>query len=187
MGSWTACAANTTTESLSCIGCPYYPSGDVKIFDFGLAKEFDPTKQDANGFYKMTGDTGSPRYMAPEVALEKPYDERVDVYSFCILLWQMLQLETPFEGYSMSMFNKKVVQGGFRPKCEPKWPAAIIDLLHRAWGDASKRPSMSDVASTLRNEISEHTDLSDSGRDILDASRKSEASLRGAAMHNKAR
>lgn len=38
--------------------------GDVKIFDFGLAKELDPDKSE-DGLYKLTGDTGSPRYMAP--------------------------------------------------------------------------------------------------------------------------
>jgi serine/threonine protein kinase len=35
--------------------------GDVKIFDFGLAKEIDPTKVKPDGLYKLTGDTGSPR------------------------------------------------------------------------------------------------------------------------------
>jgi serine/threonine protein kinase len=40
--------------------------GDVKIFDFGLAKEFDPAKKAADGTYKLTADTGSLRYMAPE-------------------------------------------------------------------------------------------------------------------------
>jgi serine/threonine protein kinase len=48
------------------------PEGDVKIFDFGLAREFDPVKQDVDGCYNLTGDTGSMRYMAPEVALNKP-------------------------------------------------------------------------------------------------------------------
>jgi len=40
--------------------------GDVKIFDFGLAKEVDPKKALPDGTYKLTGDTGSPRYMANE-------------------------------------------------------------------------------------------------------------------------
>src|SRR5688500_1531551 len=70
--------------------------GDVKIFDFGLAREFDPLQRDDDGLFHFTADTGSPRYMAPEVALGQPYDERVDVYSFCILAWQMFALETPF-------------------------------------------------------------------------------------------
>ncbi|ACI65481.1 predicted protein, partial [Phaeodactylum tricornutum CCAP 1055/1] len=73
--------------------------GDVKIFDFGLAREYDRSiSTSADGTYKMTGDTGSPRYMAPEVALEKPYNNSVDVYSFAILTWQILEMAMPFEG-----------------------------------------------------------------------------------------
>jgi hypothetical protein len=39
--------------------------GDIKIFDFGLAKELHDEEKDANGLFKLTGLTGSPRYMAP--------------------------------------------------------------------------------------------------------------------------
>ena len=39
---------------------------DVKIFDFGLAKELDESKILEDGTYNLTGDTGSLRYMAPE-------------------------------------------------------------------------------------------------------------------------
>ena len=46
---------------------------DIKLFDFGLAKEVHSEDKDENGLYKLTGMTGSPRYMAPEVGLEKPY------------------------------------------------------------------------------------------------------------------
>jgi serine/threonine protein kinase len=56
--------------------------GDVKIFDFGLAKEINPANQDESGFYKLTEDTGSPRYMAVEGALET--------------LWKMLTMATIF-------------------------------------------------------------------------------------------
>ena len=40
--------------------------GDVKIFDLGLAKELSCSKDNGDGTYQLTGDTGSPRYMAPE-------------------------------------------------------------------------------------------------------------------------
>jgi serine/threonine protein kinase len=150
--------------------------GDVKIFDFGLAKEFDPNSKDKDGFYQLTSDTGSPRYMATEVALGKPYNETCDVYSFCILLWQILKLETPFDGYTMNMFNKKVVGGGTRPACDPKWPAEITDMMRLGWGVSIKdRPSMDDVCATLRDEIQSKTD--EEVDEIMDASRKSEISL----------
>jgi serine/threonine protein kinase len=150
--------------------------GDVKIFDFGLAKEFQPDTVDKDGTYKLTGDTGSPRYMAPEVALAKPYNETVDVYSFCILVWQILKLETPFDGYTMNMFTKKVIKTGTRPMCDPKWPARITEMLRLGWGVSIKdRPSMDDICATLRDEIQSNTD--EEVDEIMDASRKSEISL----------
>ena len=37
--------------------------GDVKIFDLGLAKELGCSKNNGDGTYNLTGDTGSPRYV----------------------------------------------------------------------------------------------------------------------------
>ena len=48
----------------------------------------------------MTGNTGSLRYMAPEVALRKSYNEKVDVYSYGIMVWQMARDRVPFKGLS---------------------------------------------------------------------------------------
>ena len=43
---------------------------------------------------------GTPRYLAPEASLSYAYDERCDVYSFALLLWQLLHQTEPFEGVS---------------------------------------------------------------------------------------
>jgi serine/threonine protein kinase len=150
--------------------------GDVKIFDFGLAKEFDPMKQDKDGLYHMTADTGSPRYMAPEVFLGKPYNELVDVYSFSILLWQILQLETPYDGYTMHMLTKKVIEEGSRPKCDPKWSQPVINLIHKGWGDILSRPSTKEILEVLGKEMGDNVYAQ--LNNIVDASRKSDVSLR---------
>jgi serine/threonine protein kinase len=149
--------------------------GDVKIFDFGLAKELDLEKRSEEGTFKLTGDTGSLRYMAPEVALGKPYNETADVFSFSILLWQMSSLETPYEGYSVNSFSKKVIEGGVRPKIDDKWGSSICTLLRQCFVDNPKRPFMSDVVEILRDEINKLSD--EDIVDILDASRKSQMSL----------
>jgi len=150
----------------------------VKIFDFGLAKEYDPSKADKNGCYKLTGDTGSTRYMAPEVGLEKPYNEKVDVYGFGILFYQILALETPFEGLTVKSFQKMVFIKGGRPVPDPKWPLAISSLMQRCWSaKISERPCMEEVSDILFEEINANTD--EEVYDIMDASRKSELSLRG--------
>jgi serine/threonine protein kinase len=44
----------------------YDSEGNLKLFDFGLAKEEKATNRDSMGKYNMTGHTGSRRYMAPE-------------------------------------------------------------------------------------------------------------------------
>ena len=70
------------------------------MFDFGLAKELKPHRRLADGTYQLTGNTGSRRYMAPEVAGVRPYNLSVDAYSFGILLWELSALEKPFDGFT---------------------------------------------------------------------------------------
>lgn len=148
--------------------------GDVKIFDFGLSKELSPDTK-VGDLYKLTGDTGSLRYMAPEVALEKPYNETVDVFSFAVLLYQICALELPYQGYTVSMFEKKVIRGGHRPKPDPKWTPSICEMMQAGWGeDISKRPSMEQVGQILLEEINSLADEEVS--ELIDVSRKSELS-----------
>ena len=47
----------------------------------------------------MTGNTGSLRYMAPEVVLDLPYNETVDTFSFGIVVWTIAMNKLPFRGY----------------------------------------------------------------------------------------
>jgi serine/threonine protein kinase len=149
--------------------------GDVKIFDFGLAKELDPRKKLGDGTYNLTGDTGSPRYMAPEVFLEKTYNETADTYSFAILCWQILAIETPFDHIKTnSMFEKAVIIGGVRPKIKEEWGPSIGTMLRESFVGNPKRPSMADTCERLRIEINR---LSDEDIDeYLDESRRSRLS-----------
>ena len=56
----------------------------------------------------MTGETGSTRYMAPEVHFEKPYNQSVDVYSFSILVLSNSRLGDAISGFD----SKKSSKGG---------------------------------------------------------------------------
>lgn len=127
---------------------------DVKIFDFGLAKELKDEQKVEGGLYNLTNDTGSPRYMAPEVALGKPYNGTCDTYAFCLLLWQMLALETPFEVYTMKMLKERV-WGSMekRPLINETWSTKIKLLLKRGWAnDISSRFEMAQVEEILKKE-----------------------------------
>ena len=65
--------------------------GRLVVADFGLAR-FHVTANAA----EMTAETGSYRWMAPEVIRHEPYDERCDVYSFGVLGWEMVTYSIPF-------------------------------------------------------------------------------------------
>jgi Protein tyrosine and serine/threonine kinase len=112
------------------------------------------------------------------VALNKPYNETCDVYSFCILLWQILKAETPFDGYTMKMLTKKVTVEGVRPKPDDKaWPTELCNMLRLGWhADIAQRPGMETISDTLRDIVNKYSD--EEINEIMDASRKSELSLR---------
>ncbi|KAL7569345.1 hypothetical protein ACA910_016887 [Epithemia clementina (nom. ined.)] len=133
--------------------------GDVKLFDFGLVRELQRKVLTTEGTFLLTGGTGFPPYMAPEVALHKPYNETCDVYSFCILLWQILKVEEPFgDDLRDDYFLNGVVKGGDRPSIKSKWSNELKRCMEVGWGDKiTDRPSMAHVAKILEEEILDET------------------------------
>lgn len=103
---------------------------------------------------QMSGMAGSKRFMAPEVCNAVPYNEKVDVYSFSIVVWELCELRKPFAGMSAADHFRKVVQGGQRPRLDPAWPAELRDLLEACWDeDPDARPSIVEARERLRAMI----------------------------------
>ena len=76
----------------------------IKVLDFGLAKLTEPVSNDKQETLTVTGSTsdgavvGTCAYMSPEQAEAKPLDGRSDIFSFGIVLYQMLAGRPPFQG-----------------------------------------------------------------------------------------
>ncbi len=151
--------------------------GDVKIFDFGLAKEMRPEDLVSDDLYDMSGNTGSLRYMAPEVAMRRPYNSSVDVFSFGILLWQICSLEQPFENYDVAKHAELVVHGNDRPKLDTKnWSSDLCNMMSQCWSaNISERPDFEQVSCILRREFNPF--LSDAEAGGLDESNKTAKSM----------
>lgn len=130
---------------------------EVKLFDFGLAKELldTPSNKNEDGTYNLTGFTGSISYMAPEVALSEPYNTSADVYSFGILFWIMISTEQPYRTLTLTLIKKLVIQKGHRPTCNTSWPEGISNLIQSCWNPKfDERPSFAEVSATLQLEWS---------------------------------
>lgn len=129
--------------------------GDIKIFDFGMAREL--LEQDArkDGTYLLSHMTGSLRYMAPEVALGRPYNAACDVYSFSIVFWQMLALERPYNNFkNENLLKARVFEGGARPPLKLTWSKTLKSLLDNGWSaDIHGRSKIGDVKDALRKEL----------------------------------
>lgn len=98
----------------------------------------------------MSGETGSLRYMAPEVADGLPYNFTADVYSFGIILWELNASKKPYEGLNRELFYERIVHGGERPPLGRKWPSELTSLMSECWdADMHNRPKFRDVVSRL--------------------------------------
>lgn len=113
----------------------------------------------------MTGGTGSLRYMAPEVANCNPYNHKADVYSFGILLWELLSCKKPFVDLKIDTFYEEIVNGGARPPIDPKWPKELVILMERCWSsDFDKRPSFTEIVDILNTHAHRHETTSIMGK-----------------------
>lgn len=146
--------------------------GNVKLFDFGLAKELQPIHRIGDDLYRSSGRTGTRRYMSPENALCKPYGKSTDVYSFGILLWECLALKQPFEDMGVEQHAKLVVKGGKRPQIPSSWPTYLKLLITESWATLRlDRPDFDEICSVLKGELTDsEMNLSDRTTDLLSKS-----------------
>ncbi|KAL3944259.1 MAG: hypothetical protein SGBAC_001653 [Bacillariaceae sp.] len=135
--------------------------GDLRLFDFGLAKELKEKDMTAPGMFRMTGTTGSRRYMAPEVLMNKDYGLPVDIYSFAILFWEVMSNRRAYKSPSIEQHFETVVQRKQRPnlkkmipKIVPPRDSTIHALVNQSWShNPQKRPAIENICEKLFSEI----------------------------------
>ena len=129
----------------------FMPDGRLALFDFGLAKLWRVADgDDGSECRPLTGNTGSLRYMAPEVGLCKRYNHRAEIFAYATLVWQMIAHERPFADCDVDGFYKRVCHAGHRPKMPAHTPPLLAQMLLRCWdADPAKRPEMAEIIPIL--------------------------------------
>jgi len=139
--------------------------GILKIFDFGLAKELKDDERVNDGLYNMTGCTGSIRYMSPENLQGKPYNLKTDIYSWAMIMWNILALEPPFALYTEQMIIDRVCSRGYRPKIFSTWSVRMSKTIRLSWSaNINERPSFAEISLELMEEKMEIDSMSETER-----------------------
>jgi serine/threonine protein kinase/Flp pilus assembly protein TadD len=128
------------------------PQGSVKILDFGIARLGD-ARMTQTGML-----VGTLSYMSPEQVLGEEVDHRTDLWSFGVVLYEMLAREVPFHRGQEAAVLYEILNGEpvpietLRPDVPPALRSVIQQLLQK---DRTKRlASANDVSAKLRESAS---------------------------------
>jgi hypothetical protein len=126
----------------------------VKVCDFGLS-QLKPRGQSL--LDSEDGAKGTPLWMAPEILSGKEFDEKADVYSFGLILWQILtRLELFPEQDNISTFARELVKKNMRPPIPPETNPKLATLIRRLWhATPASRPPFSQVVQLIDEVITE--------------------------------
>ena len=119
----------------------FYP----KICDFGLVREFNKPSY-------PTFQIGTKYWMAPEVIrCESQYDEKCDVFSYAMILYQMVTGELPYPNLENSAVLELIADGK-RPEIPSDTPTQLRKLIKQCWSDnPHKRPSFEQIYEKFAN------------------------------------
>jgi eukaryotic-like serine/threonine-protein kinase len=115
----------------------------VKVVDFGIARVLDTSKTQTGMLI------GTYAYMSPEQYYGEHADERSDIWSFGVLLYELLCYQKPFTGENPASLMHSICQQEPRPlrelapDCPPEMEVIISKLLRKSPQDRSQ--SMEDV------------------------------------------
>ena len=100
--------------------------GEVKLTDFGIATARGRLHKTQTGHTK-----GKPAYMSPEQVRGDPLDQRTDLFSAGVVLYQALTGEHPFDAATDLTLLNNILAGRRRPLLEidPSLPAELVTLV----------------------------------------------------------
>ncbi|CAN4106276.1 unnamed protein product [Withania somnifera] len=140
----------------------------VKVGDFGLSRLKHET------YLTTKNGKGTPQWMAPEVLRNEPSDEKVDIYSFGVILWELATEKIPWDNLNSMQVIGAV---GFMnqrldiPKdVDPQWVSIIESCWH---SESHLRPTFLELVDKLKDMLRQYTIQAQAARNVAgDSSQK---------------
>ena len=96
------------------------------------------------------GKIGTPHWMAPEVLRGEIYDEKADIYSYGMILWEVVSLEIPYYGINPYKLISLVADSKIKVVIPEDGHILIKKLIERCLDyDRTKRPTLDKIVSEL--------------------------------------
>lgn len=128
-------------------------SGHLKVADFGISELLKVTKTVKQGTNMSYHDT-TWRYVAPEVFKNEDYDTKVDVFSFALILQEMIEGNQPFSMKSEDDVPKAYVANERPPfNAPPKsYAHGLRELIEECWHEKpDSRPTFREIITRLES------------------------------------
>ncbi|KAI3977016.1 hypothetical protein MKX01_008874 [Papaver californicum] len=117
----------------------------VKVCDFGLSR----IKH--NTFLSSRSTAGTAEWMAPEVLRNEPSDEKCDVYSFGVILWELCTMQQPWGGMNPMQVVGAVGFQHRRLDVPGDMDPVVADIIQKCWQtDPKLRPSFAEIMAALK-------------------------------------
>jgi serine/threonine protein kinase len=120
---------------------------EAQICDFGVSRSMPNTTEQSK-------EAGTRRWMAPEIVKRERINNKCDVFSFSMVVWELMENKVPFYEYVSDVMASMRIIEGERPPITAKWPDYLARLTQDSWSpDSHYRPSFSEIITSLENKV----------------------------------
>lgn len=138
----------------------------AKIADFGISAFLSFTEELNNTAVK------NPTWLAPEVLKDEPFTEKIDIYAFGIILWELASGKDFMGKYGLRKLRSRIIAGE-REQIPDLTPLYIANLIQLCWnGNAALRPGFSQCVRLLKKKKTEMGEDPESIKVVLNENQK---------------
>ncbi|PRP86395.1 CLL6 clavata1-like receptor S/T protein kinase protein, partial [Planoprotostelium fungivorum] len=128
---------------------------EAKVADFGLSREQEDTEEASQTQSKV----GPLKWMAPEAITSREYSIKSDVFSFGVVMWEVLEVREPWDDQAAVEVAFGVVHRHQRLPISDDTPPVLMDLMERCWrADRTLRPDFGDITEALSQQREKDAD-----------------------------